>query len=74
MTDVGNNESAVSTLRQHMKAEGRTYLWLSRATGIPYKRLLSEIKHERSRLSLETALAVSEALDIELPELIGRAA
>lgn len=71
---MGNKDAAVATLRQHIQQQGRSYIWVARATNLPYKRILSEVKHERSRLSLETAVAIGEVLGVELPELIGRAA
>lgn len=65
---MGNSELAVTNLRR--KLEGRTYAWLARTTGIPYKRLLSEIKHGTKPLTLDVAVEAAGALECELPALL----
>lgn len=64
--DVGNSDPALEAIRTALAGEERSYTWLSRATGIRYKRLLSEIKHARRPLTLETAIAVANVLQIDL--------
>ena len=53
---MGNSSSAVINLRHMINDQDRTYAWLSRQTGIPYKRILSEVKHGTRPISLETAV------------------
>ncbi len=48
----------------------RDYAWLSRATGIQYKKLLRIAKHGTQRLSFMDAAVIADALDIELTDLI----
>lgn len=69
---MGNSNQAVSNIRTMITSKDRTYAWLSRQAGIPYKRLLAEVKNGTRPLSLETAMAASAALEVELPELVGR--
>lgn len=71
---MGNSSEAVTNIRHIIESQDRTFAWLARQTGIPYKRILSEIKNEKRPISLDTALASSSVLGIELPELIGKAA
>ena len=47
----------------------RTYKWLSRQTGIPYKRLLRVAKAGTQRISLEDAAAIADALDLDITVL-----
>jgi hypothetical protein len=63
---------AKQSLTDARRERGRSVLWLSRQTGIAYKRLLGELDPRSTRvLSLETTVAVAGALDMELPEAIG---
>ncbi|GAA1323814.1 hypothetical protein GCM10020360_25880 [Nonlabens tegetincola] len=68
---MGNSNQAVNNIRNMISTNGRTYAWLSRQTGVPYKRLLAEVKNGTRPISLETALAATEALDAGLPDLLG---
>lgn len=71
---MGNSIQAVDNIRNMINTKDRSYAWLSRQTGIPYKRLLAEVKSGKRPLSLETAIAASEAFDADLPEVLGSAA
>ena len=71
---MGNSKQAVSNLRTILNDKDRTYAWLSRETGIPYKRLLAELKNSTRPITLETAVASTEALGADLQEVLGRAA
>lgn len=71
---MGNSNEAVNNLRHHIKQQDRTYAWLSRNTGIPYKRILAEIKNGDRPISLETAIASTEALGVRLPEIVEKSA
>lgn len=71
---MGNSTEAVNNLRHHIKQQDRTYAWLSRNTGIPYKRILAEVKNEDRPISLETALATATALGLAFPEIMEDAA
>lgn len=68
---MGNSNEAVNNLRHIIINQDRTFAWLSRSTGIPYKRILAEVKNETRPLSLETAIASTSALGVALPEIVG---
>lgn len=68
---MGNSKQAVDNIRNMIDSKQRSYAWLSRQAGIPYKRLLAEVKNDKRSLSLETAIAVAGALNTELPALMG---
>lgn len=67
---MGNSELAVNNITRLMEQQERSIAWLSRSTGIPYKRLLSEVKHQTKPMSLDTALAAAAALGADLPALV----
>ncbi|WP_350351921.1 helix-turn-helix transcriptional regulator [Microbacterium sp. A8/3-1] len=67
---MGNNEPAGGKIARLMEQQGRTYVWLAVTTGIPYKRLLAEVKNQTRPMSLDTALATAEALGVDLPALV----
>jgi DNA-binding phage protein len=70
---MGISKAAIDRIESALGEQERDYAWLARRAGLPYKRVLAEVKHERRPLTLETALAVSEALGIELPDLVAEA-
>ncbi|MEA1264208.1 hypothetical protein MicroSTF_14285 [Microbacterium sp. STF-2] len=67
---MGNSELAVSNITRLMEQQERSFAWLSRTTGIPYKRLLAEVKNQTTPMKLDTALAAAAALGAELPALV----
>lgn len=67
---MGNSELAVNNITRLIEQQERSVAWLSRVTGIPYKRLLAELKHKTKPMSLDTALAAAAALGEELPALV----
>lgn len=67
---MGNSELAVNNITRLMEQQERSVAWLSRVTGIPYKRLLAEVKHQTKPVSLDTALAAAAALGADLPALV----
>lgn len=71
---MGNSKQAVNNLRTIISVNDRTYAWLSRETSIPYKRILAEVKNGTRPISLETAVASSAALGVDLRELLKDAA
>lgn len=71
---MGNSKQAVNNLRTIINTNDRTYAWLSRETSIPYKRILAEVKNGTRPISLETAVASSVALGVDLRELLKDAA
>lgn len=71
---MGNRNEAVNNLRHIINNQDRSFAWLSRKTGIPYKRILAEVKNETRPLSLDTAIASTLALGVELPEIVKEAA
>jgi len=73
---MGNSTEVAAYLDEVRQENERSALWLARAAGVPYKRVLSEIVHRTSSLRLDTAIAVSQALGKPLGSLIetGRAA
>lgn len=68
---MGNSNQAVNNIRTMITNKDRTYAWLSRAAGVPYKRILAEVKNGSRPLSLETAIDISRALEVELPDILG---
>lgn len=71
---MGNSETAVTNITRLIEQQDRSIAWLSRTTGIPYKRLLAEVKNQTRPMSLDTALRAAEALGSELPALMAEAA
>lgn len=67
-------QRTVDTITQAITNKNATYAWLARVSGLRYKRLLAELKHQTRPLSLETTIAASEALELELPDLLALAA
>lgn len=67
---MGNSETAVTKINRLIQEQDRSIAWLSRTTGIPYKRLLAEVYHRSRPMSLDTALASATALGADLPSLI----
>lgn len=53
-----------------LKRKDRSYAWLSRESGIEYKRLLREAKHGTSELSLVNGAVIAEVLGVDLPVLL----
>lgn len=64
---------AVTAIKTVMFERDLSYAWLARRANVPYKRVLAELKHGRSPITLESTLQYTGALDIELPDLIERA-
>lgn len=52
--------------------KNRTWKWLSRETGIEYKRLLRQAKNCVVPLSLEHAALIADALEVDLASLISK--
>ena len=71
---MGNNESAAAKVRRLLSEQDRSYAWLARTADVPYKRVLSEVKHESRPMSLDTAVVTSRALGVTLPVLVGEVA
>lgn len=71
---ANKDELAAARLRGLLGERGWSIARLHRETGIPYKRLLAEVRHEKSKLSLNTAICSAEALGLTLPELLEVAA
>lgn len=67
---MGNSDTAVTSINRLREQQGRSFAWLSRTTGIPYKRLLAEVKHKTRPVSLDTALQSAAALGTDLPNLV----
>lgn len=59
----------LTAIRDARVAQNRSYAWLARATQVPYKRLLAEVKHGHREATLETVLACANALNIDLVAL-----
>ena len=71
---MGISELVVKHFRRTLVEQERDYAWLSRVTGISYKRLLAEVKNGTSPMRLETAIAVADALGADLSSTLARAA
>lgn len=70
---MGNTVTAAGIIRRSLDDQDRTVAWLARRTGIPYKRVLNQVKHESRPLELTTATAASIALGIDMNEITDRA-
>lgn len=67
---MGNSEPAVNNIIRLKNEQDRSYAWLARNAGVPYKRLLAEVKHGTRPLSLETSIGCARALGSDLPTLL----
>ena len=67
---MGHSEAAVNQIIRLKNEQDRSYAWLARNAGVPYKRLLAEVKHKTRPLSLETSLGCASALGADLPSLL----
>ena len=50
----------------------RKHAWLSRASRVPYKRVLAEVKHRRAPMLAENAARYADALGVEVEDLMPR--
>lgn len=66
---MATTNNAAENLGHMLEAQDRNYAWLSRETGIPYKRILAEVKHMRRPITLETTVKVAEVLGADLSEV-----
>lgn len=57
-------------IRQALKSDDRDYAWLSRRSGVKYKQVLAEIKHEQRALPLDNAIRYAEALGLTVADLV----
>lgn len=60
----------VQRIRDVLVSRDRSYLWLSRQTGIPYKHILQQVKHGNRPLSLGYAVRIAIALDVQISTLV----
>lgn len=67
---MGYSETAVTKINRLRNEQDRSYAWLARNAGVPYKRLLAEVKHGTRPLSLETSIGCAQALGADLPSLL----
>ncbi|MFF3029113.1 MULTISPECIES: hypothetical protein [Actinomycetes] len=67
---MGHSETAVSNITSLMNQQDRSYAWLARNAGVPYKRLLAEVKHRTRPLALDTSIECAKALGADLPSLL----
>lgn len=67
---MGIATTVAESLHKSMQGQARPATWVARAAGVPYKRVLAEVVHRTAPLKLDTAVAVAEALGVELPLLI----
>lgn len=67
---MGNSDDVAARLDRRRREEARSALWLARTSGVPYKRVLAEIVHRTAPLKLDTAIDVSQALGVDLPDVI----
>lgn len=62
--------NAPERIRSVLAADQRTYAWLSRTTGIEYKVVLAEVKHETRPMSLDNAIRYAKVLRLTVPKLV----
>lgn len=67
--NMGTSNQAAAGIRKLLADNGRDYMWLARTTGLKYKPLLAEVKHEKRPLTLDTAEAAAEAFGIDVTDL-----
>lgn len=66
---MGNSEAILKRLNQLREEQSRSWAWVARTSGVPYKRVLAEVKHCTVPIKLDTAIAVSAALGTSLADL-----
>ena len=64
----------VQRIRDLLASQNRSYLWLSRQTGIPYKHILQQVKHGTRPLALGYSMRIARALDVSMSDLVEEAA
>ena len=62
--------NTAANIRRILDEQDRSFAWLARHAGIPYKLVLKEIKHETKPLSLNSTLQYAEALEVSFIELV----
>lgn len=67
---MGNSEAVITALDKLRTEQGRSFTWLARQAKQPYKRVLAQLKHRTSPLTLDVAIAAAGALGVELPTLL----
>ncbi|MEQ6898974.1 hypothetical protein [Microbacterium sp. KR10-403] len=67
---MGNTTEVIKAIRTELAEQDRSYAWLARETGVPYKRILGELKHRTQRLTLETVCEVANTLGMDLAAII----
>lgn len=70
---MANDKNAAEVIRTALAEQKRDYLWLSRETQIPYKRVLNAIKHEKREISFTDAILAADALGMQVPDLVSAA-
>lgn len=62
---MATTDTAAGMIRRSLEDQDLTVAWLARRTGLPYKRVLRQIKHESRPLELTTAIASAHVLGID---------
>lgn len=70
---MGIEDPAVTAIQSAIRDDQRSYAWLAREAGVPYKRILAEVKHGTRPLSFDVALAAFSALNLDIRAFIGEA-
>lgn len=71
---MGTKRDAAEVILDRLAELQRSIAWLSRQTGINYKRLLRELRHSPASLSMYTALLCVRVLDLDMTDLVGEVA
>lgn len=67
---MGTNVTPGAVIATLLEQNERDCAWLARKAGINYKRVLRQIKHRKTAISLLDAARYAEALGVELPVLL----
>lgn len=72
---MGTNKTpnVANAIAAILDERGQSYAWLAKTAGISYKKLLRQVKHQKTPLALDQAFAIASALNMTVPELVHRA-
>ncbi len=62
-------QTPAEVIEKLLRDRDRSFAWLARETGVPYKRLLREVKHQTTPLSFYHAALIADALDVNIAVL-----
>jgi hypothetical protein len=72
LLDMATRSDPALTVEALLSEKERKHAWLSRASGVPYKRVLAEVKHRRVPMLATNAALYADALGVEVEDLFPR--